>query len=149
LLEQALQALVQAPDDAVLVRVHTGHVDADQVGLHAELLALPGLVRDLRGVQQRLRRDAPAVQTGAAELGLVDQRHREVQLRGAQSGRVSSAAGAEDNDVERSAVRLAHVNSRVVSLAKSPGPSCHLWSRSLHSGAQPDAVSKYPDGNRA
>ena len=116
LLEQALQALVEPADDAVLVRVDPGHVDADQVGLDAELLALAGLVGDLGRVQQRLGRDAAAVQAGAAQLGLVDQRHREVQLGRAQGGGVSAAAGAEDHDVEGSAAAGSRLTPRIASL---------------------------------
>jgi hypothetical protein len=109
--EQAGETLVQAGDDTVLVRVHPRHVDADQLGLDAELLALPGLLGDLGRVQQRLGRDAAAVQARAAQLGLVDQRYGEVELGSAQGGRVAAAAGAEDDDVEGFAVRLAHVDS--------------------------------------
>ena len=102
-LDQALQALVEPVDDAVLVGVDARHVDAEQLGLDAELLRLAGLVGDLAGVQQRLRRDAAAVQAGAAELVLLDQRDRQVQLDGAQRGRVTAAAAAENYNV-----KLAH-----------------------------------------
>jgi hypothetical protein len=97
--DQALQALVQAGDDTVLVRVDPGHVDADELRLDAELLRFAGLVGDLTGVQQGLGRDATSVQAGAAELVLFDQDDRQAELRGAQGGRVAAAAAAQDDDV--------------------------------------------------
>ena len=71
--DQALQAGVQFAGDAVLVLVHTGHVDAGQLGGDPELTAFPGAVGDLGGVQQRLGGDAAAVQAGTAEQVLLDQ----------------------------------------------------------------------------
>ena len=102
-LHQTLQALVELVDDAVLVGVDALHVDADQLGLDAELLGLARLVGDLTGVQQRLRRDAAAVQARAAELVLLDQRNRQVQLDGTERGRVTTTAAAENYYV-----KLAH-----------------------------------------
>ncbi len=67
-LHQPLQALVELGDDAVLVAVHPGHVDAGQRALDADLVALAGGVGHLGGVQQRLGRDAALVQAGAAQL---------------------------------------------------------------------------------
>ena len=75
--DQARQALPQAGDDLVLVRVDPGHVDA--------LEAWPGRRTPApsrawsaisRGVQQRLGGDAAPVQAGAADLVLLDQRDR-------------------------------------------------------------------------
>src|SRR5258708_2543718 len=102
-LDQALQPLVQAVDDTVLVGVEALHVDADEFGLDAELFGLARLVGDLARVEERLRRDAPAMQARAAELVLLDQSHRQVELRGPQRGRVSAAATTENYDV-----KLAH-----------------------------------------
>jgi hypothetical protein len=72
-------------------------VDALEGGLHAELLALASLVRDLTGVQKRLGGNAAVVQTGAPELVLLDQGDVEPQLRGTQSCCVAAAAAAEDH----------------------------------------------------
>src|SRR5690606_26045008 len=66
--DQALQALVEPADDPVLVGVDLGDVDRVEGGVDAELRARAGGVGDLGGVQQRLGRDAAAVQAGAAEL---------------------------------------------------------------------------------
>ena len=71
--DQALQAGVQFAGDAVLVFVHTGHVDSGQFGGDPELTAFPGAVGDFGGVQQRLGGDAAAVQAGTAEQVLLDQ----------------------------------------------------------------------------
>jgi hypothetical protein len=60
-LDEALESAVQPGDDAVLVGVDAGHVDAVQGGLHPELLALPGEVGHLTGMKQGLGRDAAAV----------------------------------------------------------------------------------------
>ena len=114
--DQALQALVQPVDDAVLVRVDALHVDADELGLDTELLGLARLVGDLAGVQQRLRRDAAAVQARAAELVLLDQCHRQVELCGPQRGRVTAAAATENYDV-----KLAHEISYDAATAPGEG----------------------------
>ena len=84
-LHQALQALVEAGDDAVLVRVDRRHVDALEAGLRTPNCSLSRLVGDLGGVQQGLGRDAAAVQAGAAELVLLDQGDLQAQLGRAQA----------------------------------------------------------------
>ncbi len=99
-LHQALQALVEAGDDAVLVGVHGGHVDALERGAHAVLLALAGRVGDLGRVQQGLGRDAAVVQAGPADLAGLDQGHGQSELRGAQGSGVSAAPSTQDHDVE-------------------------------------------------
>ena len=75
---------------------------------------LRGLARDIRDlcrVQQRLGRDAPDVQAGAADLVLLDEGYREAQFARAQRGGVATAACAEYDDVE---VLLRHVKSSLV-----------------------------------
>ena len=61
----------------------------------------------LRGLEQRLGRDAADVEAGAAEAGLalpvlpvVDADGLEAELRGADGGDVAARAGADDGDVE-------------------------------------------------
>ena len=61
-------------DHGVFVLVDAGDIDALEGGLHTDLLALPGLVGDLGGVQQRFGRDATAVQAGAADFVFLDER---------------------------------------------------------------------------
>ena len=107
-LHQALQALVEPGDDALLVLADAGHVDALERRPHAELLALPGEVGDLAGVQQRLGRDAAAVQAGAAELLLLDQHDAHAELCRTQRAGVATAAAAQDDEVD---VGLSHRGS--------------------------------------
>ena len=61
----------------------------------------------LRGLEQRLGRNAAHVQAGAAQAGLalavlpvVDADGLEAELRGADGGGVAARAGADDCDVE-------------------------------------------------
>ncbi len=98
-LDQALQALVQPTDDPVAILVHLRHVDAVEGGPHAEGVTLLGAVGDLRGVQQCLRRDAAAMQAGAAELVLVDQDDGHPEFCCPQGAGVAAAAAAEDYQV--------------------------------------------------
>ena len=80
--DQPLEPLVEPGDDAVLVGVHTAHVDRLERGLDPEATALSGRVRDLGRVQQRLGGDAPHVQAGASQLALLDQSDAQAQLCG-------------------------------------------------------------------
>src|SRR4030095_11486061 len=93
------EALVEAPDDLVLVVVDAGDVDRLESCLDAELGALARRVGDFRGMEERLRRDAPAVEAGAAELVLLDEGHRQTQLAGTQGGGIAATATPEDHDV--------------------------------------------------
>ena len=98
-LDQALHTLVQAPHHVVLVGVDRGHVDALEGRGDAELRALARVVGDLGGVEQRLGRDAPVVQAGAADLVLLDQRHGHAELRGSEQ-QAYPPLPPEDHDVE-------------------------------------------------
>ena len=99
-LDQPGEALEEPGDDAVLVGVHAGHVDAVEAGPHAELLGLAGLVGDLGGVQQRLGGDAADVQAGAAEVALLDEADRQAELSGAQGAGVAARTRPENEYVE-------------------------------------------------
>src|SRR5699024_8567714 len=72
-LEQALQALVRAADNVVLVCGHAGHVHAVKACVDTELGGFLGGVGDLGGMQQGLRGNTTAVQAGAADLVLFDE----------------------------------------------------------------------------
>ena len=67
-----------------------------------------GVVGDLGRVQQRLRRDAADVQTGAADLVLLDQADGDAELDGAQRRGVAAASATQDDKVE---VLLGHPQS--------------------------------------
>jgi hypothetical protein len=95
--DQTLKALVEPRDHAVLVLVHPGHVDAVEAAPDAVLGAFAGLVGQLSGVQQRLGGDAAPVQTGAAQLVLLDQGDVQTQLRPTQSSGVPAATASEDH----------------------------------------------------
>jgi hypothetical protein len=98
-LHQALQALVQAADDAVLVRVDARHVDRLERGLDTEGRALAGDVGHLRRVEQRLRRDAALVEARAAEATLLDECDGQAQLCRPQGAGVAAGPSTENDDV--------------------------------------------------
>src|SRR6187549_1646373 len=100
LLEQELDALGVLVDDLALVALRLQHVELRVDDLDAEVGAVPRLVEQLRGVEQRLGRDAPAMQTGAAELRvLLDHRHLHAELTGADARDVPARAAADDDEV--------------------------------------------------
>ena len=94
--------LVRPADDAVLARLHLGHVDADGRLADGDAPVL-GVLDDLQRVgvlEQRLGRDAAPQQAGAAErLLFLDDRDLQAELRGADGGDVAAGAGADDDDV--------------------------------------------------
>ena len=101
-LEQSGQPAVQLLDDAGLAGVRRrpvrlGHDAVRQ--FHAVRAGVVHGAEDLGGVQQRLGRDAAAVQAGAADLLLLHQRHRQAGGRGVQRGGVAAGTAAEDDDV--------------------------------------------------
>ena len=112
LLEQELDALGQAGDDAVLARLHLGHVDADRGAAERDAPVLRVLddLQRVRVLEQRLGRNAAPQQAGAAErLLLLDDGDLQAELRGADRGDVAAGAGADHDDV----VFLGHVWSRL------------------------------------
>ena len=99
-LDQALQALELAGDDAVFVSVDSGDVDAVQGDVHAVLGGVAGVVGQFGGVQQGLGGDTAVVQAGAAQLSLLHEADGEAKLYGPQGSGVSAAAATEYQDVE-------------------------------------------------
>jgi hypothetical protein len=99
-LHQALEALVQAPDDLVLEAEHLGDVDPVEGEVHTGGGGFGGRVGELSDVEQGLRRDAAAVQAGAAELVLLHEGDLLAELGSAQRGRIAAAATSQDHDVE-------------------------------------------------
>src|SRR5690606_5015460 len=99
-LDEPLESFVLLGDDTFAVRTHGRGVDAVESGRDADVCRVPDMLSDFCGMKQGLGGDASAVQTGAADLVLLDQRHRLAQLGGTQSGGVSTATASEDDDVE-------------------------------------------------
>ena len=86
--------------------------------LDAPLAGVAGFVEHLGDVQQRLRRDASAIQTHAAGILLgIDQRDLHPEVGGIERRRVAPGAGADDCDTCR------HDGWRS---AASPALSCQL-----------------------
>src|SRR5919112_260963 len=101
-LEQARKALVQVAHDPGLALVRRGPVRLGlrPVGqLHTVLARVVHGAEDLGGVQQRLRRDAAAVQAGPADLVRFHQCDRQSGGRGVERGRVAAGAPAQHDDV--------------------------------------------------
>jgi hypothetical protein len=73
--DRGLQALPEPVHHTVLIGLHAGHVDALEGGPDADGGTVPGVVSDLSRVQQRLGRDAAAMQAGPPDPVLLDQRH--------------------------------------------------------------------------
>ena len=101
LLEQELDALDVAVDALVLERHHRGR---SSLGALTPMPILrervPGLLEQLGGVQQRLRRDAADVEAGAAEgRALLDHRGLQAELRRANGADIAAGAGADDDEV--------------------------------------------------
>ena len=87
------------------------HVDPDLSGGHADLGAVPGLLEEVGGVEQRLGRNASPEGADAAQprLLLHDQ-HREGELRGPNRRDVAPRTRADDDEVV--GLGLVHVASR-------------------------------------
>ena len=92
-------------------------------------------VGDLGRVQQRLGRDAAAVQAGAADLVLLDQGDALAELGRAQRAGVAAAAAAEDDDVVRPPSATVHSFSAYA--------QCRIMSlRLLTPGCQPEVARR-------
>src|SRR5205823_5996479 len=80
---------------------HGGEIELRRRDLDAHCLELvAGLLEQMRGVQQRLRRDAPHIQTCAAEgLVLLDHGDLQSKLRSADRAHIAARAGADDCEV--------------------------------------------------
>ena len=106
--DESGQALEQPRRDGILILLHASHVDVAEAGSHTELVGFADRVGDLRGVQERLGRNATVVQAGSAELIVLDQQDVLAELSGAQRAGISGATATDDGDVE---VVIRHVVS--------------------------------------
>ena len=109
LLEQPGDAGGEAADDAVLPGDGAGEIERRRAGREAEGVAAGRRRGEFRvfvgGVDQRLRRDAPDVQAGAARAPGLDDHGVEPELAGADGADVAAGAGA---DHQQSAGDLLH-----------------------------------------
>ncbi len=101
LLHQELDALGQVVDDLVLAAHHGPQIELEAGDLHTvvgEFVRRHLVV--VRRLQQRLRRDAADVETGAAQLAALFHHGRlEAQLRGADRRYVTAGSAANDDDI--------------------------------------------------
>ena len=101
LLEQEIDALDVAVDALVLELHQRGEIELRRADADAHLgKAMSGLLEHLRGVQQRLRRDAADVEAGAAVgRALLDHRDLHAELRRADRADIAAGAGADDDEI--------------------------------------------------
>ena len=109
LLEQELDAAHVLVDDRILARGQRAVVEAHAIGPGQPELdtLLRHAMEQVSRLQQRLGRDAAAVQAGAAELVSLDEAHVHAELRGANGAHVAHPA-TQDQQVE--GLRLAHAD---------------------------------------
>ena len=101
LLEQEGDALDVAVDALVLEFHHRGKIERRLADLDAHVRErVTGLVVKLRGMQQRLRRNAADIETAAPE-GLVLLHHRDLhpELRRADGADIAAGAGTNNDEV--------------------------------------------------
>jgi hypothetical protein len=100
LAEEELDSLGVLGDDLVLVLVDAGHLDADVLGVHADLGAGLRLLEHGGAVEQALGGDAAAQQAGTAEpLVALDHHYLEPELPRANGGDVAAGASADDREI--------------------------------------------------
>ena len=100
-LEQKIDALDVAVDALVLERHHGRKLELGRRNADAHFAKhATGLLEQLGGVQQRLRRDAADVQASAAEgRALLDHGGFQPKLRRADGADIAAGAGADDDKV--------------------------------------------------
>ena len=102
LLEQAGDAVVQAADDVVLPADGAGKVELRRRDRDAQRGGAggpqPRLLELIRGVDQRLGRDAADIEAGAARPVLLDDDGVESELAGADRADIAARAGADDEE---------------------------------------------------
>jgi hypothetical protein len=92
----------QLADHLVLPITQLGEVDARLREMQAPRRRMPGLGQELRDVQQRLRRDAPAIDADAAGVRLtIDEGDLHAQVGGEERGGVAPGPGAKDGEFGR------------------------------------------------
>ncbi len=105
---QARQAPVELVHDFLLASLADGEVHCRLARLHTELLGTCDGPHDAGGLEELLRRHAPAVQTGATDLVLLDHRHTQPCGRAVQSGRIPAGTTSDHDNVELGALGRHH-----------------------------------------
>ncbi len=101
-LDKLSRAARQPLHDPVLEIPQLGEIDFRLPESDAPLPGELGLVEQIRHVQQRLRRNAPAVDADASGVDLrVDECRRQTKIRGEKRRCVAPGAGADNNDLSR------------------------------------------------
>ena len=100
LLHQEADAVIEPLRDAARALHHGLRIVGDLLGREPVILGVLHVVVDFGRAQQRLGRDAAPVQADAAEIGFLDDRGLEAELRGADRGDIAAGPGADDDDVE-------------------------------------------------
>ncbi len=93
----------QLRDDLVLERADLVDLDRRRAERHAPGGGVLRFVDDLGHVQQRLRRDAAAVEADTAGVGRgVDERDLHAAIGGIEGGGISAGTGADDDELSGS-----------------------------------------------
>ena len=95
-------------DDALFPRTQARQIDFRRGEFDAPILGLMRFFEQLGHVQQRLRRNAAAVEADAAGVHFrIDQRDRHAEIGGEKCGGVAAGTAADDCNIQR--LRFRHV----------------------------------------
>src|SRR6185312_1775374 len=104
LVEQEFDALGEVGDDLVLAAHHRRQIDGGAIDLDSvRREPVRRLLVEVRGLQQRLRRDAADIEAGAAErAALLHAGRLKPKLRRADGADIAAGSAADDDEVELS-----------------------------------------------
>ena len=99
LLGQTHQAIGQSVYDPVLEVAHFAEIDVRLAEGHTELIRMPGIVKQLAEVKERLGWDAAAMETYPSQPWvLFDYHHVQPQVGGTKGRSIAPGATADDGD---------------------------------------------------
>jgi hypothetical protein len=108
-LEQRLETLGELVDHLLLASHARGQVERGLARVDTELLRGADGPQHLGGLEQLLGRDAPAVQAGSADAGLLDHRDPQPRGRAEERGGVTAGTTTEHDHVEALSHRAHHL----------------------------------------